>query len=397
MRRLWPALLLVFALVAAAPAAGGPGERKQQVDAKLSTLRDRIAQARQREQSLSSEIDSVTSRIRALEQRAGDVAARLEPLEQDLALHQERLDKLSALFRLQSERLDFLRRSYDLALRRLERRIVSIYELGRADTLGVILSSTTFGEVVDQFEFAERIKAQDSRIAHEVRHARNEMRATRAHTRETRARVESVTQTIRARTDQVRALHDSLVSEESSLSSARDEKQQAASNLHESLKEMLDEADSLQQSSAALAEKIQSVQSSSGSAAPSAPSSSGLIWPVSGPIASPFGYRCLEGLCRMHEGIDIGVGYGTPIHAAASGTVIEAGWEGGYGNLTVIDHGGGIATAYGHQSQFAVSSGQHVSQGQVIGYVGCTGRCFGPHLHFEVRVNGQAVDPLGYL
>jgi murein DD-endopeptidase MepM/ murein hydrolase activator NlpD len=159
---------------------------------------------------------------------------------------------------------------------------------------------------------------------------------------------------------------------------------------------MVDEADSLQQSSEALAEKIQAAQSS-GSSSDSTPSSSGLIWPVNGPVASPFGYRCLAGLCRMHEGIDIGVGEGTPIHAAASGTVIEAGWEGGYGNLTVIDHGGGLATAYGHQSSFAVSSGQHVSQGQVIGYVGCTGRCFGPHLHFEVRVNGEAVDPLGYL
>ncbi len=114
---------------------------------------------------------------------------------------------------------------------------------------------------------------------------------------------------------------------------------------------------------------------------------------MSGPVVSPFGWRW----GRMHEGIDIGVGYGTPIHAAASGTVITAGWEGGYGNLIVIDHGGGLATAYGHQSSFAVGYGQHVDQGQTIGYVGCTGHCFGPHLHFEVRVNGAAVDPLGYL
>jgi murein DD-endopeptidase MepM/ murein hydrolase activator NlpD len=100
---------------------------------------------------------------------------------------------------------------------------------------------------------------------------------------------------------------------------------------------------------------------------------------------------------RMHEGIDIGVPYGTPIHAAAAGTVIYAGWMSGYGNLTVIDHGHGLATAYGHQSSLAAPNGQTVSQGQVIGYVGCTGHCFGPHLHFEVRVNGQPVDPLGYL
>jgi murein DD-endopeptidase MepM/ murein hydrolase activator NlpD len=100
---------------------------------------------------------------------------------------------------------------------------------------------------------------------------------------------------------------------------------------------------------------------------------------------------------RMHEGIDIGVGYGTPIHAAASGTVIYCGWMSGYGNLVAIDHGGGLSTAYGHQSRIAVGCGAHVSQGQVIGYVGCTGHCFGPHLHFEVRINGAPVDPLGYL
>jgi murein DD-endopeptidase MepM/ murein hydrolase activator NlpD len=99
----------------------------------------------------------------------------------------------------------------------------------------------------------------------------------------------------------------------------------------------------------------------------------------------------------MHEGIDLGVGYGTPIRAAASGTVIYCGWAGGYGNLVVIDHGGSLATAYGHQSAIAASCGQAVSQGQVIGYVGSTGHSTGPHLHFEVRINGAAVDPLGYL
>jgi murein DD-endopeptidase MepM/ murein hydrolase activator NlpD len=99
----------------------------------------------------------------------------------------------------------------------------------------------------------------------------------------------------------------------------------------------------------------------------------------------------------MHEGIDLGAPYGTPIAAAAAGVVIYAGWLGGYGNLTVIDHGGGLATAYGHQSSIVVGVGQSVARGEIIGYVGSTGHSTGPHLHFEVRVNGQPVDPLGYL
>jgi murein DD-endopeptidase MepM/ murein hydrolase activator NlpD len=99
----------------------------------------------------------------------------------------------------------------------------------------------------------------------------------------------------------------------------------------------------------------------------------------------------------MHEGIDIAVPSGTPVVAAASGTVITAGWLGGYGNLVVIDHGNGLATAYGHNSTVAVGVGQSVAQGEVVAYSGSTGHSTGPHVHFEVRVNGSPVDPLGYL
>jgi murein DD-endopeptidase MepM/ murein hydrolase activator NlpD len=99
----------------------------------------------------------------------------------------------------------------------------------------------------------------------------------------------------------------------------------------------------------------------------------------------------------MHEGIDIAVAEGTAVVAAAAGTVIYAGWLGGYGNLVVVDHGGGISTAYAHNSAYATSVGQSVSQGQVVSYSGNTGNSSGPHVHFEVRVDGTAVDPLGYL
>lgn len=122
-------------------------------------------------------------------------------------------------------------------------------------------------------------------------------------------------------------------------------------------------------------------------------SSSGFIWPVFGRLTSPFGPRW----GRMHQGQDIAAPTGTPIKAPKAGRVIKAGSAGGYGNLTLIDHGGGIVTAYGHQSQFAVKEGDQVQQGQVIGFVGSTGHSTGPHLHFEVRVNGVARNPIPYL
>jgi len=123
-------------------------------------------------------------------------------------------------------------------------------------------------------------------------------------------------------------------------------------------------------------------------------SSEGFIWPVSGSVTSPYGSRW----GRLHAGIDIDAYAGQPIAAAKSGTAVYVGvGMTGYGNVTMIDHGGGLATLYAHQSAFAVSSGAQVAQGDIIGYVGCTGSCYGDHLHFEVRVGGNPVDPMGYL
>lgn len=119
------------------------------------------------------------------------------------------------------------------------------------------------------------------------------------------------------------------------------------------------------------------------------------IWPVSGPITSPFcEHRSYE---NCHPGIDIGVPSGTPIRVADDGQVVLAGPTGGYGNFTCVQHTIELATCYAHQSQILVRLGQVVRQGEVIGLIGCTGSCTGPHLHFEVRVRGRVTDPLAYL
>ena len=144
--------------------------------------------------------------------------------------------------------------------------------------------------------------------------------------------------------------------------------------------------------------KLAGLGSGSLPAGPVKPGSGGLIWPVNGPITSPFCEQRAWESC--HPGIDIGVGTGTPIRAAAAGKVVLMQPEsasGGYGNFTCIQHSGSLSTCYAHQSRFGTSMGASVSQGQVIGYTGCTGRCFGPHLHFETRINGAVVNPMNYL
>ena len=143
----------------------------------------------------------------------------------------------------------------------------------------------------------------------------------------------------------------------------------------------------------ALLAKAQGPGAAAAAAAAGPTSAAGLIWPCHGPLTSPFGMRW----GRMHQGQDIACGDGTAIHAAKAGTVVFAGVMSGYGNVVIIDHGGGFSTLYAHQSRMAVQQGQHVNQGDVIGYVGSTGHSTGPHLHFETRFGGAPRNPIPYL
>jgi murein DD-endopeptidase MepM/ murein hydrolase activator NlpD len=207
--------------------------------------------------------------------------------------------------------------------------------------------------------------------------------------RDARAEAVATERQVAARVAEQRAVRDRLVSSRDALLAAESAKEDALAEVEAAQSSLTEEIESLEAESAALADTIRS----SGSVSTGAPSAAGLVWPVSGPVTSGFGPRW----GRMHEGIDIAVPEGTPVVAAAAGVVIHAGWLGGYGNLVVVDHGGGLSTAYAHNSSFAVSVGDSVSQGEVIAYSGNTGNSSGPHVHFEVRVNGSAVDPLGYL
>ena len=397
-------LVLVVALAAAAPALAGDGlgQRKASVDAKLQAVQAKIAQAHRRATALSTEIGGLTSEIHSLEGQVGDVSSRLRVLQADLALRQRRLDKLNELFGLETTHLVYLRREYALAVRRLDDRLVAIYKQEEPTTADVILAARSFDDLLDQLDYLSAIANQDKHVAAAVGTAKRQVKVARARTAVVRRRVKEEARLVQARVEQQAILRNELLASRSRLANARSSKAHALGATRAQIRAELGESHALASVSAQLAERIQAAQaadagassSSGGSGAGPPTSGSGqFIWPVNGPITSPFGPRWGS----FHPGIDIGVPEGTPIHAAASGRVIYCGWMSGYGNLVMIDHGGGLATLYGHQSRIASSCGQSLSQGQVIGYVGCTGFCTGPHLHFEVRVNGQPVDPLGYL
>ncbi len=392
MARILRIVALAAALaIAAAPAGADVIDKKRSVDSRIAGLRDNVQAAKAREAALQREIDEVSGQIQSLEQQAGDVSAQLAPLERELELRELKLNRLNALFQTQSDRLAFLRVEYHSAMNRLAARLVAVYEADAPDELSFLITARSFSAFVDGLDYVHMIAERDKEIADEVRAAKTEVASALAGTARARANVLAQTKIVALRVHQVRVLRDELLASKGRLVDARSRKKQSLESLTAEERADATEIDALQQVSAELATKIRSLQTTS--TVTRSASAAGLIWPVNAPVTSPFGWRW----GRMHEGIDLGAAYGTPIAAAAAGTVIYAGWLGGYGNLTVIDHGGGLATAYGHQSQIAVSVGRQVAQGEIIGNVGSTGHSTGPHLHFEVRVDGQAVDPLGYL
>ena len=410
MRRRAPfGAVLAAVLLLAAPAAGDPGSDKARIDGSIGDLQSRIDRAGRQAEVLTSEISAVTAKARGLQQGVEAQEALLGTLEAELAASRARLSRLDARLQEQARRLKVLEGQYAVALERLERRVREIYETDSPDALSFALGASSFSDVLDTLELLNRIGRQDERIAATVKRTTEELARTRTETKRDRAGVKSETRAIAQRTDEQRGARDRLAANRDALLAAERDKQTTLASITEDRAEFVAEVAGLQAQSAALAARIAAAQAAaaqaaaaraaaaqaSGEATATAPTPSvgGFVWPVAGPVTSGFGVRW----GRMHEGIDIAVPSGTPVRAAAAGTVIEAGWVSGYGNLVVVDHGNGIATAYAHNSAFAAAAGRQVAQGEVIAYSGSTGHSTGPHVHFEVRVGGAAVDPLGYL
>jgi murein DD-endopeptidase MepM/ murein hydrolase activator NlpD len=385
--------VLALALVVAAPAGGqSVEEEKVAVDARIASLQAEIDDAKAKEGVLTSQLSSVVSELEAAQDAVERAQGSLDALEAELAAEQARLERLTRLLEVQTKRLKRLEKAYARAVSLLEARLRAIYIEGSPDVLSFLVSASSFDELIDSYEFLERIGLQDERIASQVEQAKLKAAAERRATASTKRLTAASVSVIAARTEEARGVRNELAASRDTLLAARRLKRSALADVRESRAEHLAEVDALAAQSAALAKAIRDAQAQ-GSTGSGTPSAAGFIWPVNGAVVSGFGLRW----GRMHEGIDITAPIGTPIWAAADGTVIHAGWLGGYGNLVVLDHGDGLATAYAHASAILVSVGQRVLQGETIALVGSTGNSSGPHLHFEVRVNGSAVDPLLYL
>jgi murein DD-endopeptidase MepM/ murein hydrolase activator NlpD len=342
---------------------------------------------------LTDELGAVAGRVRELQAGVAAQQARLGVLEGQLSSARARLVSLDKTIVVQTTRLVRLRGEYEVALARLEHRVRELYMTEGPDVLSFVLGTASFVDLLDNLELLGRIGRQDELIAARVKAARDGVADARRRTRIARKEAARVETAVAVATAEQRGVVGRLVASRDALVAARREKSAALASIQEDRESVLEEINALEQQSAELAARIRAAQQASAPVVVP-PSGNGLLaWPVAGPVTSGFGPRW----GRMHEGIDIAVPLGTPVRAAAAGTVIYAARLGGYGNLVVVDHGGGLSTAYAHNSSFASSVGQAVVAGQVVSYSGSTGNSSGPHVHFEVRVNGSAVDPLGYL
>lgn len=350
-------------------------------------LEHKIAGAKAREQQLGDSIRAQSGEISSLEGRIASLGAQVQTLEAKLAASHARLAQTQARLEGQTRRIEILREQLEIARQRLSQRLVDIYTNGsEPDVIAVVLGAESLDAAIEQVELYSRVLEQDDALVQQVSEARTELVALRVQTQALERERAGQTQVVAEQTAARRNAFQSLVAERTRLQAMRADRESTIASIRVQRKEWEEEAD-------ALAAESAQVAAAATSGAPPAGTGSGFIWPVSGTVVSPFGMRW----GGMHTGIDIAAPTGAPVVAAASGRVTYAGWMSGYGLIVVIQHAGSIATAYAHNSSLSVSVGQTVSQGQQIASVGCTGHCYGPHVHFEVRVNGNPVDPMGYL
>ena len=338
--------------------------------------------------SVSEQLRQIEGQLRQATAELGTIKEQRVAVENDITLNERQLAE--AQKRLEGRESVFYKRVRD------------IYINGRLSYLDVVIGSKDFSDFANRLEVLKRIIDSDITLINEIK--------------KERADIEAHKQKLEADRAKLVELEKAALAKQAEIEQKKAERNvvlQKAQNDRATAMQAIEELNASSAQVSAMLKERQAARAAAAAAAAAAAQSSGgqgasdnwvqgtgqLGWPVSGEITSPYGYRVhpIWGTTIYHSGIDIGVDEGTPVHAADGGVVVWSGWMGGYGYAVVIDHGNGLSTLYGHNSELAVDEGQSVAKGQVISYAGSTGNSTGPHVHFEVRVNGDPVDPMGYL
>jgi murein DD-endopeptidase MepM/ murein hydrolase activator NlpD len=379
-----------------------PGQSRSLRD-KIERKERQVEKKRQREGVLTQDISSYSTRIRGLQGDIRGYASREARLQGSLQRKRAEVQRVQDKLEVAQDRLVRLRARLQEATDVLATRLVEIYKDDEPDVLTVILESDGFADMLDRTAFLDRISEQDRAIVTRVRELKKETKELTDQLAELEEQKQDAADAILAQKNEVAQARARLVERQGDLAAARGQRRTLLASARQHRAHLEGDLKALERQQAAVRARIQAAQASAaggggggggGSAnGPIKRGSGGLIWPVNGPVVSPFGQRW----GRLHAGVDIAVPNGTPVHASQSGRVIIAGVVGGYGNYICVAHGGSLSTCYAHNTSLGVSQGQSVKQGQVIASSGCTGHCFGPHVHFETRINGSPVDPMGYL
>jgi murein DD-endopeptidase MepM/ murein hydrolase activator NlpD len=377
--------------------AGNPSATAASLSNKIQQVQGKIGAKKGTERVLTTEIAGYSSKIDRLQVKITRLRTRESVVQGSLEHAEQQLLQTQAALRAERARLVRLRKRLAEARAALATRLRELYESDQPDLVTVVLNAKGFADLIERTDFLHRISEQDRSIVDLVKTARADAIATAQRLDRLEERQQALTARILQRRQEITAVKQDLIDTRVGYDGTRADKQNALSHVQAERKQLEGNLSDLKAQQAKIASTLQQSQGQ----LPAGPIKRGggtLIWPVNGPITSPFCESRAWESC--HPGIDIGVPSGTPIRAAAGGRVALVQSEaasGGYGNFTCIQHTGAMATCYAHQSVIRVSVGQQVSQGQVIGLTGCTGRCFGPHLHFEVRINGAVTNPLNYL
>ncbi len=434
-RRRGEVALAVTLVIAALAFGGGAGAQtsadKSKIDQEIDATKKQVDTASAEEQRLLGLIEASTARKTALDAKVAGFDSQIATVQRQLDTAQSKLAALEAQQRATEVRLDEAKQALLLAKEELGRQAIAAYTgqseaasyasmLLKANSLGDLASKRSYmravvGSQTEAIAATERLRDEVGDLGKQLDASKSEaqgqrdvvagQRAGLQASRDAQAAARAEVAAEIAQTDELKG---EVVARKVEFEAHLESLEEESAAIAETLRRRQAEAEAAAAAAAARAATSTTTPAaatpsggSPGTTAAAAPTKAPgrLLTPVPGaPITSPYGYRIhpIYGTSRLHTGIDYGASSGTPIRASADGVVVSASWFGGYGNATIIDHGGGIATLVGHQSSMSVSAGQKVTQGQTIGRVGCTGDCTGPHVHFEVRVNGDPVNPANY-